>query len=199
MRPLIKQNLRAAFPLEAYDYKTVCVVSGEIFLESSGYATIFHEFVHCHQGKELETKLKETLGVARKAMHEERYSWELEHPFPYEDRTFAEIYALILDAAGEQDIGTVARCRKSLREVLNRDDYEYMVWQEWKEGFARYIENLIRQKYDLDENHGGGDPPFNRVTFYEGGSRIIALLFEDDKELKDDLEDLFQKLMGLGI
>ena len=129
----LPQGIRAAFPLEVYDYKTVCVVSGEIFLESSAYATIFHEFVHCYQGQELETKLKEKLGVAQKAMREERYSWELEHPFPYEDQTFAEIYALILDAAAEKDAGTIARCFKSLREVLNRVVYEYMVWQEWKE------------------------------------------------------------------
>lgn len=195
----LQQGIRAAFPLEAYDFKTVCVVTGEIFLESAGYATIFHEFVHCYQGHELEAKLKEKLSVAQKAMQEKRYSWELDHPFPYEDKTVAEIYSLILNAAAEKDIGTVTRCCKSLREILNRDDYEYMVWQEWKEGFARYIENLIRQKFQLEENHGGADPPFNRVSFYEGGSRIISLLLEEDKGLKDDLEGLFEKLLFLGI
>ncbi len=39
-------------------------------------------------------------------------------------------------------------------------------WKSWrKEGFARYIENKIRRKLELPENHYGADEPFNRIVF----------------------------------
>jgi hypothetical protein len=51
-----------------------------------------------------------------------------------------------------------------------------MIWQEWKEGFARFIENQINGRLNLPENHGGKEKPFNRVVFYEGGAHYIKLL-----------------------
>ncbi len=90
----------------------------------------------------------------------------------------------------------VARCRSFLRELLNALDYEYMVWQEWKEGFARLIENRLRNKLELAENRGGIDLPFNRVTFYEGGERYISLLFGQNKELEKDIETLFRHMLN---
>ncbi|MGY4707297.1 hypothetical protein ACVNPS_06030 [Candidatus Bipolaricaulota sp. J31] len=45
----IPKGVRAAFPIEHYENRIACVVSGEIFDSLEGYTTIFHEFMHCHQ------------------------------------------------------------------------------------------------------------------------------------------------------
>lgn len=66
---------------------------------------------------------------------------------------------------------------------------------QWKEGFARLIENRIRKKLELTENHGGIEQPFNRVTFYEGGARYISVLFKEDKDLEKDTEALFHRML----
>jgi hypothetical protein len=86
--------------------------------------------------------------------------------------------------------------RRRLRETLDPDDWEYMVWQEWKEGLARYIENRIRDRLKLQGNPGGQEPPFERVTFYEGGSRLIAALGRREPGLLQDIEALFHRLYG---
>lgn len=36
-----------------------------------------------------------------------------------------------------------------MKDTLTTPDYEYMVWEEWKEGFARLIENRIRNNLEL--------------------------------------------------
>jgi hypothetical protein len=194
---IIPEGVRAAFPLDFYDNKMACVVTGEVFDDLSGYAMIFHEFIHCAQTDCCEHKLKSGLSVARQAQEAGDYMWELNHPFPYADNDFVEIYAIFLEAAVEGNMDAVLRCRTFLKETLNTPDYEYMVWQEWKEGFARLMENRIRMKLELEENRGKIEPPYNRVTFYEGGAQYISLLFEDDKDLEKDIELLFQKMLGL--
>lgn len=192
---IVPEGVRAAFPLEFYDNKMACVVTGEVFNDLSGYVMIFHEFVHCAQTDCCEYKLKSGLSVARQAQEAGDHMWELNHPFPYEDSDFSEIYAIFLEAAAEGNVDSVLRCRAFLKETLNSPDYEYMVWEEWKEGFARLIENRIRKKLELEENHGGTGQPYNRVTFYEGGARYISVLFEEDKDLEEDIEELFFRML----
>jgi hypothetical protein len=192
---IVPKGVRAAFPLDFYDDKMACVVTGEVFDDISGYATIFHEFVHCGQMETSEPKLKARLSVAREAESNSDYMWELAHPFPYKNDSFTEIYTLFLETAASQDNAGVSRCRAFLREVLNVQDFEYMLWVEWKEGFARYIENKVLRKLELEPRRGKDQPPFDRVTFYEGGARYIAMLIQEDKNLEKDLESLFQRML----
>ncbi len=191
---IVPLGVRAAFPLDFYDGKTACVVTGEVFDDPAGYATIFHEFLHCAQMETCEPKLKAGLKVARQAQVNNDFSWELNHPFPYQDRQFEEIYSLLLESAAGGDLPAVSRCRAFLRELLNVEDFEYMIWQEWKEGFARYGENLVRVSLGLEKRSSPIIPPFDRVTFYEGGARLIELLIAEDEELKTDIEALFWRL-----
>jgi hypothetical protein len=191
---IVPQGIRAAFPLNFYDNKTACVVTGEVFDDPAGYATIFHEFIHCAQMDTCEPKLKAGLQVARQAQAKNDFSWELNHPFPYQDEQYEEIYGLLLESAAAGDRPAVSRCRAFLREVLNVEDFEYMVWQEWKEGFARYIENLVRESLGLEKHSGSDEPPFDRVTFYEGGARLIELLVSEESEITNDIEMLFWRL-----
>ncbi len=34
---------------------------------------------------------------------------------------------------------------KNLIDTLDKNNIEYFIWQEWKEGFARYIEGKIKK------------------------------------------------------
>jgi hypothetical protein len=171
-----------------------CVVTGEVFDDLAGYAIIFHEFIHCAQMATCEPELKAGLSIAREAEAEGDYMWELAHPFPYTDETFEEIYALFLERAAAGDMAAVSRCRAFLREVLNAQDYEYMVWQEWKEGFARFIEKKVRAELELAPRADSPTPPFDRVVFYEGGARYISLLVDENPDLEEDIEGLFRRI-----
>ncbi len=169
----VQPGVRAAFPLDCYDYRMACVVTGEVFDTLDGYVTIFHEFVHCQQFTTCEVEIKQRLSVARKAMASNDFMWELNHRFPYTTAEFTRAYGSFL---ASQAMLEVALLRKRLKNILAVEDYEYMVWQEWKEGFARFIENQIKQRLGLPENHGGNEPPFDRVVFYEGGANFIRIL-----------------------
>ncbi len=192
----LPRGVRAAFPLESYEGKAACVVSGEIFESIEGYVTIFHEFMHCYQWENCEQKLKGKLEIARKAMEKKDFMWELNHPFPYEEKKFSETYSLFLNALEENNSENILKYHCELKQILSKADFEYMIWQEWKEGFARFIENKIRRKLDLKENHYGKEKPFSRASFYEGGARFIEFLGNQDPELLVDIEKLFNKMLN---
>ena len=192
----IPKGVRAAFPLECYEDKVACVISGEIFESLEGHITLFHEFMHCHQWEICETKLKKELGVAQKAMAKKDYMWELNYSFPYDNSKFTDTYSLFLKALEENDPDGVFKYRNQLKQILSKNDFEYMVWQEWKEGFARFIENQIRHRLNLKENHYGIEKPFHRISFYEGGARFVEFLSKRKPELLVDIEKLFYKMLN---
>ena len=191
----IPLRVRAAFPLECYGGRTACVVTGDVFDSLEGYVTIFHEFVHCQQSETCEHELKQTLEIARRAHAFNDYMWEINYPFPYDSPDFGYLYSLFLDELDNDRKSKVSEYRSRLKQILGRNNYEYMVWQEWKEGFARFIENLIRNRLGLVENHGGNRKPFDRVLFYEGGAGYIEFLGLREPRLLVEIEKLFHVMM----
>ncbi|MGB4528172.1 MAG: hypothetical protein WBI68_01060, partial [Bacillota bacterium] len=73
-------------------------------------------------------------------------------------------------------------------------------WQEWKEGFARYIENKIRAYLGLPLNLAGDliddSSPFTRVSFYAGGAMLIGFLESVRPKAVRDLRLLFAELFS---
>jgi hypothetical protein len=193
----IQQGVRAAFPLECYENRVACIVTGEVFDSLSGYATLLHEFVHCGQWETCEPALREELGIARKAKAENDYRWELEYPFPYDDPHFVRLYEDLLRVTVDGELDDVLTNRKQLKASLAEDCFEYMVWQEWKEGLARYVENQIKERLGLQENHGGQEAPYSRVSFYEGGARLIAALDRYEPDSFRDAQSLFYRLLHM--
>lgn len=189
----IPQAVRAAFPLEGYGNRMACVVTGDVFDTLDGYVTIFHEFIHCQQAESCEQRLKQSLGIARQAQDAGDFMWEINHPFPYAAPDFVQCYAAFLEA---HDLSEVEGIRQQLRGILKPHDYEYMVWQEWKEGFARFIENQIKHRLGLPENHGGRAQPFDRVVFYEGGAHYIGQLGLQIPDLAVQIEALFERMFA---
>ena len=189
----VPPGVKAAFHLECYGNRIACVVSGDVLDESDGIVTVFHEFTHCMQSEICEEELKQQLEVAVKAREADDFMWELNHPFPYDDRDFTALYGSILKA---EDLPDIEEYRNKLEEHLEPLDYQYMVWQEWKEGFARLIENRIRKKLRLFENRYGGEPPYDRIAFYSGGEHYIGALNEKDSNILFDIEALFHRMLS---
>jgi hypothetical protein len=187
----VPPQVRAAFPLESYDGRMVCVVTGDVFDQLAGYVTIFHEFIHCRQFESGEQQVKQSLDVARKAQAANDFMWELNHPFPYSAPDFVRAYQAVLEV---QSLAEIMPARQRLKEMLSANDYEYMVWQEWKEGLARFIENRIKVRLGLPQNQGGKEQPFSRVTFYAGGANFIATLDKAELGLITDIERLFERM-----
>ena len=192
----IPVGVRAAFDLESYDNKIACVVTGEVFDTLDGFVTVFHEFVHCFQGSTCEQKLKQSLEVARQAMAASNPMWEIEHPFPYSNPDFIEAYEALLQAVQASNAEETLQAHRNLGKFLQPLDFEYLIWQEWKEGFARLIENRIQWRFDQMENHYGREQPYHRITLYDGGAGVIAALCQDKPELFTDLEKLFWSIQN---
>ena len=193
----LPRQVRAAFPLACYNDRMACVVTEDVFASDAGYVTIFHEFVHCQQAATCERKLKGGLGVARKAMAEGNVSWELDHAFPYGEDRFVTDYDQFLKAAEAGDLDEVLRIRKHLSAIMSEADYEYMVWQEWKEGFARFLENKMRERKGLERIGAENGPPYSRVLFYHGGAAFIEVLSNNDAALLGDVEELFNRMFDI--
>ncbi len=193
--PMAK-GIRASFPLSTNGGKPTCVVSPEVFDEPQGYATIFHEFIHCAQFQTVELKLKQELEIAQQAARANEYSWEITHAFPYQDSTFVKSYTSFLEALKKGNGKGIEESLHVLKQYLSKTDYEYMVWEEWKEGFARFIENKIRARLGIQPNRGGSERPYDRVTFYYGGEQYINFLVWHDEELYTDTKALFERMMA---
>ncbi|MCL1846041.1 MAG: hypothetical protein FWF77_09070 [Defluviitaleaceae bacterium] len=119
------------------------------------------------------------------------FSWEIDYPFPYDDEYFSDATEKLNNAPGANLTTHFANYHMEMKARLKTTDYEYLVWQEWKEGFARYIENLIRTKMKMSPNKTELIRPFDRVGFYELGSRYIRALLEADNSLAHNLDKLF--------
>ncbi|HKJ68258.1 MAG TPA: hypothetical protein VKA68_09915 [bacterium] len=194
----LPEGICASFPLSAYDNRPTSIVTPDILDSQSGYATLLHEFVHCEQARTVKQTLKSGLKVYKDARANQQYSWELNHPSPYDDSQFVRDYTDLLTALRKKDAHQIRRIRNRLYEHLDRVDYEYMLWQEWKEGFARYLENKVRRAWDLDGHTGKTGPPFTRVTVYTGGVRFIEFLTGQDPSLETAPERLFHTMHDYG-
>jgi hypothetical protein len=193
----VPTGVRAAFQLEDYGGRIVSVVTPEVFDSLGGYVTLLHEFVHCFQYEICEQSIKMGLDIARQAQESGDFMWEIEHPFPYTAHAFSIPYTEYLAGLENEDQQQVITARKALKTYLGMHDYEYMVWQEWKEGFARWVENTVRLALALPENKGGMEPPFSRVTFYAGGEARIKSLGKTQPELLSDLPKLFKRMYAI--
>jgi hypothetical protein len=185
-------GVRAAMPLSFWDNRMACVVTGEIFGEPTGYVFIFHEFVHCAQWGTCEQKLKQGLSIFQEAMKSKNYMWELQYPFPYAKLAFTETYAALIKAWEGNDADAAGPLMAVLKTSLSPAEWEYLTWQEWKEGLARYLENRMRAVVGLAENRGGEKPPFDRVTFYRGGDMLIRFLEKRRPGTVKDMEGLYR-------
>lgn len=187
-------GVRAAMPLEFWGNRIACVVTPEIFGEPGGYAVIFHEFVHCYEWETCELRLKGSLEVYNKSMERKDYMWELQYPFPYGDKDFVRDYAELLAALETGDGGRVVPVRKALKARLSRENWEYMTWQEWKEGTARFLENEVKARFNIPPNRGGVNPPFTRVSFYAGGELLIRMIDRTNPGLSRNIEALYHRI-----
>jgi hypothetical protein len=187
-------GIRAAMPLAFWDNRMACVVTGEVFGQPDGYVFIFHEFVHCAQWACCEQRLKDGLSVYREAMKNKAFMWELQYPFPYSSPAFTKTYSELFKAWGGNDAAAAGSQRAILKKALSPAQWEYLTWQEWKEGLARYLENRMRDAIGLPENKGGENPPFNRVTFYRGGDKLIRFLERRRPGIVNDLEKLYRAI-----
>ena len=190
----IPPGIRAAFPLESYGGRIACVVTGEVFDSLDGQVTIFHEFIHCHQFETCEQELKNSLEVFRQAQAVNDFMWEINYPFPYGDSQIANLYASFMQAVDEKLRDEALALRKLLKSKLKLADYEYMIWQEWKEGFAQFIENRIRSRLGLTVNQNGRTGSFSRVSFYAGGEGLVEILAADEPTLPENIEKLFHRM-----
>ncbi|MDR2166892.1 MAG: hypothetical protein LBE35_03450 [Clostridiales bacterium] len=184
-------KILAAFPLDFYDDKIAAVICADEFANPDNHVFVFHEFVHCYQFENFEQALKKGLKIYGEEMQKGNFMWEITHPFPYDDEVFVALTNELIGTFGEISLENFVRYHDRLKKHLNIIDFEYMVWQQWKEGYARYVENLIRKKLGMKENLNGLSAPFNRVSFYEIGCRHIEALIKNDPKINRSIDGLF--------
>jgi len=184
----------AAFDLESYNDRLAAVIGKNILENPENHVFVFHEFVHCYQGETVEKEIKNSLAVFKEEMAKKNYSWEINYPFPFNDEYFISKTSELSDYLINENFEKIVNYHNDMRVFLKKTEFEYMIWQEWKEGFARYVENLIRKELGLKLNTNILIKPFERENFYDIGSKYIEMLIKNDKELNNDISKLFYKM-----
>ena len=187
-------GIEASFPLSVYDNRATCVITPTTLERSSGFATILHEFIHCCQYNSIEIQLKQKLEIYKEAMKNNDYSWEITHHFRFDDSVFTNLYDSYKYALEKNEIEEAKVYRFRIIRHLSGIDFEYMLWEEWKEGLARYVENKIRERMGMELNNYGSEEPYDRVAFYYSGELLIKKLTETDPKLPGDMGRLFETM-----
>jgi len=183
----IPEGTKAAFPVDKLG-ECCCIVTPGCLEKSDCFATILHEFVHCYQSRTCEEKLKAKLEIHQRAIVAQDHMWEIYHPFPYENLDYLKFLKNITG----YDFDQIMVAMSTLSEKLESFDYEYMIWQIWKEGFARYIENQILRMNTMEENNNGNDPESpDRISLYFIGDKFWTQLKLRNPTLFDDIEEVF--------
>lgn len=191
MKMNIPKGIKAAMDLDFYENKAAAVVSGDTFDTDEGYCFLFHEFVHCYQFYNCDIKIKSRLSVYKEEIEKKNYIWEITYPFPYDN---IEVKNLVLNYASilrNKELHDILHIRQELKHKLKKQEYEYMTWQEWKEGFARFIENKLRETLGVKENRNRNIEKIDRVVFYELGNRFFEKVEKQNDEMLKHIEDLF--------
>jgi len=190
----VPQEIRAAYPLDFADNQIACVIDPSVFEDQKQMIIVFHEFVHCYQFNTCEAEIKGSLEVCRAEMMKQNWMWELNYDFPYNDRKVAKTYLAMIKAARQGKSDRVRKLRSQLRSMISEQDWEYLTWQEFKEGTARYLENELNARYGYRLSTSSSKQPLNRVIFYEGGERMIRLLIKANPSVATDLPLLWHAL-----
>jgi hypothetical protein len=184
-------GIRAAFPLPFADGEMACVIDSTGLDSPREIAVVFHEFVHCFQFNTCEMTIKNQMEIGREGAASGNGMWELNYPFPYADSLVTRDYLSMIDAAERGDTLETRRLRGRIHDRVSARDWEYLTWQEFKEGSARWLENRLRAKLNLEPARSMRTPPMNRVTLYEGGDRLIRLLTASRPDLGNDFPALW--------
>jgi hypothetical protein len=187
-------NILAAFSLDFYYMKPSAIISNNILIDKNNYVFIFHEFVHCFQLENGEIDIRRNLNIEKQEMAKNNFNWEINYPFPYNSEYFVNRTIRLSNYFYNDDYENIMKYYRDMKVYLQETEFEYMIWQKWKEGFARYIENLIRKELGLQLNTNELIPPFDRVHFYEIGSKYIEYLLNNYNELDNCIIKLFEKM-----
>ncbi|GKX27637.1 hypothetical protein SH1V18_01170 [Vallitalea longa] len=185
----IPDDIAACFYLDNYYKKYCCIIGYKLIFEKNFPIVCFHEMVHCYQGMTVEEDIKNKL----KIYDENSPMWEINYKFKYNEENFINYFKDYINALNNEKLETVKVKRKLLLQHLNECDREYFIWQEWKEGFARFIENKVRKKVGYDENNSGQESPYSRISFYRSGDLYTNQLYEYNFETMN-IEELYVKL-----
>lgn len=189
----IPEGCLAAFPVHHMGGRMCAVVTDAAFQNFEQKVYLFHEFVHCYVYEQY-NDMGDRLEIKRKMEQIKRVTWELDYEFPYDNEMVVQRITSLLSALKSKDLLQVKEARVALFSSLSEEQGEYFNWLEWNEGYARYLENRIREKFGLEINHMGDSAPFNRLVFYECGSEYISLLVNEQPDLHTDLEQLFVRI-----
>lgn len=190
----IPDECLAAMPVHHMNERMCAIVTDSAFQNFEQKVFLFHEYVHCYV-LEKYGEIGNRLPIKHRMEKIKRVTWELDYEFPYEDENVIQRINSLLIALKSGDVVEVQSARKALFSSLTEEQGEYWNWLEWNEGYARYIENLIREKFGLELNHMGDAAPYNRLVFYECGSEYISLLVREQPALHTDLEQLFNTIL----
>ena len=190
----VPQTIRAAYPLDFAENQIACVIDPSVLANQKQMIIVFHEFVHCYQFNTCEQGIKDSLKIYREATAKQNWMWELNYEFSYDNKQIANTYLTMIKAAEKGNFESVRMLRSELKSLISERDWEYLTWQEFKEGTARYLENELNAKYGYHKSTSSHKKPLDRVIFYEGGEKMIRLLKTAQPDLPDNLLQLWLAL-----
>lgn len=189
----ISAGTRTTVPLSDYGNRPVCIVTRDVFDSVDDCIAVFHEFVHCAQWEAGESELATALTMAYKRVGQVSV-WAVRYPFGYDNDGLVYAYRRMFAALEAGDLATGLSWHADAASSLAPLDREFMIWHEWKEGSARWLENKVRRRLGVRRNERGRSGAFGPEAFHTGGAELIQLLVRNEPPLAHQLGELYQRI-----
>lgn len=187
------ERTRTTVPLPDYGNRPVCVVTRDAFDSVDDCIAVLHEFVHCAQWEDCESELATALTMAYKRVGQV-HVWEARYRFGYDNDRLVYAYRHMLAALEAGDLATGLSWHADAVAALTSLDREFMLWHEWKEGFARWLENRARRRLGVRRNENGRFGAFGPEAFHAGGAELIQLLVRTEPQLANQFAGLYHRI-----
>lgn len=163
----LSDNTSAAFPINKSGDKICCVLGKNIIKSKYSMIYLFHEFVHCYQYENYEIIIKKDLNL------DDDKIFYLMNNFKYNNIYFYEYYQQALMYLKQNNIKESIKIKQKLFGKLTLDKIKFITFLEWKEGYARFYENFIRENLNIKKNNYYNHPVLDTTIIYEYGSEYF--------------------------
>lgn len=203
-------NLLATFPAVG-GISTIVIGQAENTYKKTStpwVVTVLHE--HFHQLQESQPDYYAQVEALNLSRGDQTGMWMLNYAFPYDSaevkQQFAALTRLLIEALEARDKSAIStrvkaylEARQRLQKLLSIDDYNYLSFQLWKEGIARYTEYRVAK---LAADRYRPSKEFRSLKDFRSFAEVADQILSDTmKELsvyriEDQRRELFYPLGG---
>ncbi|MCK4642151.1 hypothetical protein KAU32_00810 [bacterium] len=171
--------------------KAPTVITPAKFLKSeSGILSCYVIFWEPYIQAQCGNRLRDTFDISLKRGTD----WGRKFKFPFSDIRLLDLYSELNNAIAKKDRLEILHKRQDIKNLLSRNEYEFLIWYEWKLGMKKHLLYLGSKKALLPFNEPEYERSLDRETLGDMGFLHIRYLESRERYISWNPEKLFYRI-----